>query len=240
MNGGFGSARIWPSILSTNHGRIWSDLLPLLSEAPSIGWLHFDVMDGAFVPNLSFGPQLLSDLRSLALDAGIALPRIQVHLMVERPMNLLERFMNLGAAMVTVHLECGSQTGPALNLLRKRKILAGLALNPETDVAEATPFLSSIDSLLLMGVHPGFGGQGLLPTTAEKIRRAVDLRRRIGHNYSVVVDGGMDGKTIGEAAAAGCDFAVAGSAIFRSPRAIDSLNELQRQFLSNAKPSREV
>lgn len=226
--------KIQPSILSANHGAIWHDLHKLLVKVPAIEWLHFDVMDGRFVPNVSFGPQLLGDLKSLAAVENLPMPKWHVHLMVERPRDFLDRFIGCGADMISVHVECSDAVDSLLDHLRERAVEASLAINPESDLDLARPFLARIDSLLLMAVNPGFGGQKFLAPTLKKIETAVKLREQGQHHFTIGIDGGIDDDSVEWVARAGCDFVVAGSALFQTPDSGDAFGRLQKNFCDAA------
>ncbi|MCL2030517.1 MAG: ribulose-phosphate 3-epimerase, partial [Oscillospiraceae bacterium] len=171
--------------------------------------LHLDVMDGHFVPNLSFGPQTCAALAR----AGV-LP-LDVHLMLDRPLTLIDAFAESGASILTVHAEIGAETAQAaLRRIRGLGLRAGLSIKPGTPVAAAEPFLPHADLILLMTVEPGFGGQGFLPGSLERIRELRALIGRRGLACRIEIDGGVRGSNMAPCAAAGTGIFVAGSAAF--------------------------
>ena len=198
--------KIAPSILSADFSCLAEDVARV---APAADLLHVDVMDGHFVPNLTIGPPVVASLRSrtdLFLDC---------HLMVDNPGVLLADFAAAGADRCIVHIELGDPR-PLFAELRSLGIGAGLTLNPETPVDRVVPYLDDIDLLLVMSVHPGFGGQSFIPDVLEKVRvvrRAIDERRLA---VEIEIDGGISERTAPLAAEAGVDILVAGSAIFHA------------------------
>jgi ribulose-phosphate 3-epimerase len=196
--------RIAPSILSADFACL-GDAVDLV--APAADMLHVDVMDGHFVPNLTIGPPVVASLRKhtdLYLDC---------HLMMTNPGDYLEAFSKAGANGCTVHAEVDG-TGPLIAQMRALGLDVGLAVNPETPFDLAEPWLDRIDLLLLMTVHPGFGGQRFIADVMAKVRRARQLIDSAGRPVALQVDGGIDEKTAPIAAEAGADVFVAGSAVF--------------------------
>lgn len=201
---------IMPSLLAANHANLWGALSPLLP----LPWIHLDIMDGHFVPNLSFGPQLLANFRQLALNEGIVLPQWDVHLMLSNPSQFVTKFAQAGADRITIHGETGDEIEKSWQNLEKFPSKRGLAINPGTPLSLAMPYLPRIDLLLIMTVQPGFGSQPFLWDVLPKIREAKNLRARLGLNFSIQVDGGIDDKTITAATQAGANILVSGSNIF--------------------------
>jgi ribulose-phosphate 3-epimerase len=166
-------------------------------------------MDGHFVPNISFGPEVVRAVRphfSRVLD---------VHLMCSKPEILLESFAKAGADSITVHIELGDQVTPLLWKIRSLGRKVGLAINPPTNIAAVKPYLSQIDLLLIMTVNPGFGGQPFIEECVPKIQQGAAWKRELGLNYRIEVDGGVTLATVAECARAGADTFVAGTALFR-------------------------
>lgn len=197
-----------PSLLSADFARLAEQVRE--AEAAGADWLHLDVMDGHFVPNLTFGPLIVAAVRRLT-----RLP-LDVHLMVERPEPLLEAFVAAGADLITVHVEATPHVHRAIQAIRRRGVRAGVAINPGTPVVAVEPLLSEVDLVLVMSVNPGFGGQAFLPLALEKLRRLREMFRTAGYTPWLEVDGGIDAATAPLAVAAGADVLVAGSAVFNA------------------------
>lgn len=171
-------------------------------------WIHLDIMDGHFVPNLSFGPDTVKALRPMTKCF------MDVHLMCARPEILIQPFLDAGADSITVHVELGSKVKDLLWQIRSGGAQVGLAINPPTSLEAAAPFLNAIDLLLVMTVNPGFGGQGFIPESLTKIQAAHRYRREKQLNYRLEVDGGINPNTGAQCTEAGADTLVAGSALF--------------------------
>jgi ribulose-phosphate 3-epimerase len=201
---------IAPSILAADFAHLADDLERVL--AAGADWLHLDIMDGQFVDNISFGPGLVKTVRGLT-----SIP-FDVHLMIERADHYLPRFVAAGANSITVHVEPEAKHDVAktLRLIRESGCRAGLTLNPATPFAAVEPHLFRIDLLLIMTVHPGFGGQSFQPEMMGKVRRAAELRDSLGVNYDIEVDGGINPDTAQLSLANGAHVLVAGTSIFRS------------------------
>ena len=203
--GPVGAIRVAPSILSANFTTLGADI-DLVS--PVVTWLHVDVMDGHFVPNLTIGPPVVQSLRK-ATDLYL-----DCHLMMTNPGEHLEAFSNAGADGCTVHVEIGG-TAALLEQMRALGLRVGLAVNPDGTFEMVEPFLDQIDLLLCMTVFPGFGGQSFLPAGLEIARKARDVARARGLHFDMEVDGGVDTSTVGACVDAGANVFVAGSAVFR-------------------------
>ena len=204
MNGG--RAIIAPSILSADFTEIGKAVTQI--EQSGADWVHLDVMDGHFVPNLTFGPKMVADIRrktNLPLD---------VHLMVERPGDLLDSYINAGADSITFHLEAEVHAHRLVQRIRAAGKQAGVAIVPSTPVSALEPILRDIDIALVMTVNPGFGGQSLISVCLEKARQLRELRIESGHHYYVEADGGVNADTAATCREAGFDVLVAGSAFF--------------------------
>ena len=208
-------SRIAPSILSADFGRLAD---AVTAVAPEADLLHVDVMDGHFVPNLTIGPPVVKSLRShtdLYFDC---------HLMVDNPGDFLDDFAAAGANGCSVHVEVGDVV-PLFAEMRRLGLDVGLAVNPETPVEASLPYLADVDLLLMMTVHPGFGGQAFIADVMDKVKVAREEIDRRGLKVALQVDGGINEETAPVAAAAGADVFVAGSAIFHAD---DPLNAARR------------
>ena len=173
-------------------------------------WIHLDLMDGHFVPNLSFGPQTVADLRphsNLFFD---------VHLMLERPDLYLDPFIDAGSQLITIHLEPKYDHQKALDKIRNAGVQTGLAINPDTPVDLFYPFLDQVDLCLCMTVNPGFGGQSFKGYVLEKVRELSARRNSEGHSFLIEVDGGVGPQHVEECLAAGVDVFVAGTSYYKS------------------------
>lgn len=215
------SVRIAPSVLSADLGR-----LPEQIERAAEGgadWLHVDVMDGHFVPNLTFGAPLVRALRRLT-----SMP-IDVHLMVERPERYLGEFADAGASVFTFHPEATVHVQRHLATARELGMVAGLALNPSTPVALLEEVIDDVELVLVMSVNPGYGGQSYIPQSSDKIRRTRALLDRRNSRAALEVDGGITTATIAEAWGAGADTFVAGTAVFGVADPAQAVRDLKRQ-----------
>jgi ribulose-phosphate 3-epimerase len=201
---------IAPSILSADFGRIADEVAA--TTAAGADWIHVDVMDGHFVPAITIGP-----LVTRAVRDATAIP-LDVHLMIEEPERHITDFIEAGANRITIHVEAEScdDPGAVLRAIRDGGALPGLAVNPETRLEEAEPFLRDIALLLVMTVHPGKGGQHIEPGWEERVTRARRMREQVKASFLIEVDGGIKAFNAAQAVAAGADVLVAGSAVFES------------------------
>ena len=214
------SVRIAPSILSADLARLEEEIAAV--EAGGADWIPVDVMDGEFVPNLTFGAPVVQALRRLT-----DLP-LDVHLMVRQPERYIAAFADAGAKVFTFHPEATIHVQRHLTAVREREMLAGLALNPASPLALLEEVLDDVDLVLLMTVNPGYGGQAYIPASTDKIRRCRALLDARGARAALEVDGGITVETIGTAWEAGADTFVAGTAVFGAPEAGEAVRELRR------------
>jgi len=237
----FGTVQIAPSLLSADFLNLERDVSLIERGKPE--WLHVDVMDGHFVPNLTIGPPIIKRLKKLT---GI---RLDVHLMISNPAEQLESFIAAGSDLITIHVENGN--GPAqgaaaqgaspsiervddpraltdiIDRIHAAGILAGIALNPGTPVAAVEPFIPLVGMVLVMSVHPGFGGQSFIESSVEKVAAVAAFARSAGVNPLIEVDGGINLETAPRVTAQGADVLVAGNAIFAAADPLAALQQIR-------------
>lgn len=204
--------KIAPSILSADFANLQTDVEKV--EQAQVDMLHIDVMDGHFVPNLTFGPNVVAALRphsQLVFDC---------HLMIENPENYVEAFADAGADLIGVQYESTPNIHRALDMIKKKGKLAEIVINPGTPVSAISSLLAMVDQVLVMTVDPGFGGQKFMPEMLDKVAELAQIKQEKGYHYEIQVDGGVNDQTIKQCAQAGATVAVAGSFVFKGDPAV--------------------
>ncbi len=208
-----------PSILSCDFTNLAQQIR--LVEMGGADWIHCDIMDGKFVPNITFGPVIVQ-----AAKKASHLP-IDVHLMIKDPDSFLEDFIKAGANYVSVHYEEVSHLNRTIIKIKELGAKAGVVVNPATPISVLVDIAEYVDLVLLMTVNPGFGGQSFISNSLKRIKEAVELRKKLNANFLIEVDGGVNNKTITKIKESGCDVFVAGSAIFHSDNISAATTELK-------------
>jgi len=220
--------RIAPSILSANFAKLGEEVDKVL--AAGADWVHFDVMDNHYVPNLTIGPLVCDALRK----HGVTAP-IDVHLMVKPVDRIIPDFAAAGASLISFHPEASEHIDRSLQLIHDSGCQAGLVFNPATPLSCLEYVLDKVDLVLLMSVNPGFGGQKFIPGTLDKLRQARALIDRSGRDIRLEVDGGVNVANIGAIARAGADTFVAGSAIFAAPDYAEAIRQMRAELAQAAR-----
>lgn len=214
--------KIAPSILSADFARLGEELKKI--EDAGADWIHIDVMDGHFVPNITVGPLVVE-----AVKKATSLP-LDVHLMIERPEDYISAFAGAGADIITVHVEACTHLHRAIQQIKEAGKKAGVSLNPSTPLVMADCILEDIDLLLIMSVNPGFSGQNFIPSAMEKIREARRMLDKIGSKAYLEVDGGIKLDNIAEVASAGADMFVSGSGVFGTQDYKKTIEEMKKRI----------
>lgn len=210
-----------PSLLAGNHAALGESLR--LVEGHGLSWVHLDIMDGHFVPNLSFGPQTVKDLRKMASDQLF----FDTHLMLSRPDLYVDAFLDAGANQIIIHVEPDYPLRETMDKIKKAGCGLGLAINPDTPLQDTLPYLPDLDLLLCMTVQPGFGGQKFRKDVLPKIKQAQQWREEKGYGYRIEVDGGVDLQTAPLCAAEGADTFVCGTAFFKAEDLREFASEIE-------------
>lgn len=205
-----------PSILSADFGHLARDIQRLNEAAAD--WIHVDIMDGVFVPNISFGFPIMDMLQKTAQKP------LDVHLMIANPDDYIEAFAAKGAAMLTIHYEGNMHLHRSLQNIKNAGMKAGVAINPHTPVEVLSPILADLDLVLLMSVNPGFGGQSFLPNVMPKIEKLKEMRAAANASFLIEVDGGVNTQNAPALLKAGADALVAGSAVFKGNEVEANIN----------------
>jgi ribulose-phosphate 3-epimerase len=210
---------IAPSVISADFGKLGADLTRV--EASGADLLHVDIMDGHFVPNITFGPAIVAKIKTLT-----KLP-LDVHLMISHPLKYAEAFAEAGAANITFHVESEDDPGATIAEIKKLGCKVGLTIRPGTPLTTIREYLGQLDRVLIMTVEPGFGGQKFMPDMVPKIEQAAAWRKEGGFTYDIEVDGGLDPRSILPCVRAGAEVIVAGTALFAAPDLAAAIRELR-------------
>jgi len=216
---------IAPSLLSADFSQLSAELKKI--KQAGCRWVHFDIMDGHFVPNLTFGPMVVSALRPLYKRLFF-----DVHLMIDDPLFFAQDFIKAGAQLITFHQEIDEKPDKIIRLLHRNGVDAGISIRPRTPVESIEPYLNKVELVLIMTVEPGFGGQKMIPRTLNKVRQLRLLKEKKHLNFLIQVDGGITDETAPLAVAAGADVLVAGSFIFNDRRISQNIARLRQSALS--------
>jgi ribulose-phosphate 3-epimerase len=212
------STKIAPSILAADFGNLSRDCE--IIDKSNADWLHLDVMDGLFVPNISFGMPIVSSIRKITKKP------LDVHLMITKPERYIDKFIEIGSDILTVHIEATMEMDNILNKIKKSSIKSGIAINPDTPINKLEDYINKVDLICLMGVHAGFGGQKFIEKTFDRLIELKGLINLKDSSTLIEIDGGVDNFNSQKLKSLGADILVAGSYIFKSPdinNAIDSL-----------------
>lgn len=213
--------KIAPSILSADFSKLGEEVKRI--DQAGADWVHIDVMDGQFVPNITFGAPVVKSLRDKTDKC------FDVHLMIEEPGRFIDDFVDAGADMITVHYEACKHIDRTIQLIKSKNIKAGIALNPGTSVDLIKDLIPEIDMVLIMSVNPGFGGQKFIEYTINKVKEVNELKSKYNKDLIIEIDGGIGANNIKTVVEAGVNVAVAGSAVFKEGKIEENIEELKSE-----------
>lgn len=218
-----------PSILAADFTRLGEQISVCVDAG--VKWIHCDIMDGHFVPNISYGPMIV-DAANKATDAFL-----DVHLMIYNPDSFVDAFIKAGADLISVHIEATPHIHRSIQLIKSSGVLAGVAINPGTPVSSLEPILNEVDLVVLMSVNPGFGGQKFIENTYPRIQELVELRNKTNSNCLIEIDGGVGPENIEKLVQIGADVLVAGSSVFGANDIPSRISELHSKMNASRKTS---